>query len=322
MKRSFNLNLKNIFNIPVEQRRQFSSEWRNKRDFIVKGNVSNTLTVPSDITRPPYITHPHIPLPSIQTYGINKGEKLKSLRYSAKKAAEALQYAGSLVKPGVTTDEIDRLTHEFIVNNLKAYPSPLFYAQSFPKSICTAVNEVVCHGIPDDKEIQDGDIVSIDVSLFIDGVNNGIPTHGDNCGTFLAGNVDDEGKTLVDVTLASLHEAINICKNGQPLNKIGEAIANVYEPHGYESVLEFNGHGIDEVFHRAPWIRHYRNTEPGCMVSGMIFTIEPMIIEGSAELAPIWDDGWTAVTQDKSRCAQFEHMLHITDEGCEILTQI
>jgi methionyl aminopeptidase len=273
------------------------------------------------------------------------------MRYSSKKAAEALAYAGSLVKPGVSGDEVDRKVHEYILG-MNCYPSPLGYS-GFPKSICVSINEIVCHGIPDDTSFQDGDIVSIDVSLYTP-----LHTHGDNCGTFMCGNVDDEGKKLVRVSKECLEAGIQVCREGAPINAIGAAIEEVISPHGYGSVKEFSGHGIGQIFHRAPWIHHYRNnanyppmksgedrsllllfelfifksnhatptypilTSNVRTQTGMTFTIEPMITEGSPDIG-IWsEDDWTVATLDYSRASQFEHTVLITKDGCEILTQI
>lgn len=212
---------------------------------------------------------------------------------------------------GVSTDEIDLQVHQFIINH-GAYPSPLFY-RSFPKSVCTSVNNVVCHGIPDDRQLKNGDIVNIDVTVYIDG------HHGDCSETCLVGEVDEEGCHLVNITRLCLEEAIEICAPGQNFSYIGTVIDACARRHKLRVVPNFIGHGIGSYFHGPPDIYHFRNRLPGIMQEGMTFTIEPALSLGSSQCR-ILSDGWTAVTTDGSRAAQFEHTVLITKYGVEVLT--
>jgi len=236
---------------------------------------------------------------------------IEGMRVAGRVAREVLDAAGSLVAPGVTTDAIDALVTEETIKR-GAYPSPLNY-HSFPKSCCTSVNEVICHGIPDSSVLRDGDIVNIDITCYVGGY------HGDCSEMFLVGDVDDAGKQLVKATYDCWQAAIDYCKAGQPFNGIGAAIEDRIKPYGYSSVKEFCGHGIGKVFHTNPNILHYRNKEPGTMQVGNVFTIEPMICEGTARHL-MWDDQWTATTMDGGRSAQFEHTLLVTPDGVEALT--
>ena len=212
-----------------------------------------------------------------------------------------LDAAGRLVAPGVTTDAIDAVVTEESIKR-GAYPSPLNY-HGFPKSCCTSVNEVLCHGIPDSSVLQDGDIINIDITCYYGGY------HGDCSETFLVGEVDEAGKQLVKVTHDCWQAAIDYCRPGQPFNGIGAIIEDFVKPYGYSSVGEpFCGHGIGKVFHTTPNILHFRNEEPGKMEAGNVFTIEPIICEGTSEYVK-WEDGWTATTIDGRRSAQFEPMV-------------
>jgi methionyl aminopeptidase len=216
------------------------------------------------------------------------------------------------VAPGVTTDEIDRVVHEFLVDN-GAYPSTLGY-KGFPKSCCTSLNEVICHGIPDSTEIQDGDIVNIDVTAYIDGV------HGDTNATFLAGDVSEEDRLLVERTREATARAIKAVRPGRELNVVGRVIESYAKRFGYGVVRDFTGHGIGRSFHSGLVVLHYDEPNVRTVLEpGMTFTIEPMITLGTIEY-DIWDDGWTVVTKDRARTAQFEHTLLVTGDGVEILT--
>lgn len=265
--------------------------------------------VPEHIPRPPYVggSPPHN-MPALE---LHDGKGINAMRRAGRLSAEVLDFAGSLVKPGVTTDEIDELVHEFIVTR-DAYPSPLGYG-NFPKSVCTSVNEVVCHGIPDSRPLEDGDIVSIDVSCFLDG------HHGDNCRTFYCGNVSDEAKQLVEVTKEALDAAIAICGPGVPYHLIGEKIQSKADQFGYSVIRNYTGHGIGSTFHTLPYILHFASPPYSSMVAGTTFTIEPMISAGSHENHVLRDD-WTVVSNDLSLCAQFEHTLLVTDDGVDVLT--
>jgi methionyl aminopeptidase len=227
-------------------------------------------------------------------------------------AAEAMQAGASVIDPGVTTDELDRVVHEFLLDH-RAYPSTLGY-RGFPKSCCTSVNEVVCHGIPDSRPLEDGDLVKIDVTAYIDGV------HGDNCGTFFSGEVDEESRLLTERTREALNRAINAVRPGRQVNVIGRVIESYARRFGYGVVREYTGHGVHSSFHSGLVIPHY--DEPAyntTMEVGMTFTIEPMITIGPGA-SYVWEDDWTVVTTDGSRCAQFEHTLVVTETGAEILT--
>ncbi|XP_044404449.1 methionine aminopeptidase 1D, chloroplastic/mitochondrial isoform X2 [Triticum aestivum] len=280
------------------------------------GKVSPRLTVPSHIQRPPYVN-------SRQRPQMNDGPEIhdekgiECMRASGKLAAQVLKFAGTLVNPGITTDEIDKAVHQMIIDN-GAYPSPLGYC-GFPKSVCTSVNECICHGIPDSRPLEDGDIINIDVTVYLNGY------HGDTSATFLCGDVDDEAKKLVQVisvlvTKESLDKAISICAPGVEINRIGRTIQDHADKFKYGVVQQFVGHGVGKVFHAEPAVLHFRNNEKGRMILNQTFTIEPMLTIGSTN-STIWSDDWTAVTEDGSLSAQFEHTLLITEDGVEILTQ-
>lgn len=275
------------------------------------GKVSPCLSVPDQIARPPYVGTKFFP-----EFGtgseVHDMKGVECMRASGKLAAQVLQHAGTLVKPGITTDEIDMAVHQMIIEN-GAYPSPLGYG-GFPKSVCTSVNECICHGIPDSRELENGDIINIDVTVYLNGY------HGDTSKTFLCGDVDDKAKKLVEVTQECLLKAISICAPGVEFNKIGKMIQKHADKFKFGVVRQFVGHGVGRVFHCEPVVYHYRNNERGRMVLGQTFTIEPMLTMGSTNPV-IWSDNWTAVTQDMSLSAQFEHTLLVTENGVEILTQ-
>ncbi|KAL1188904.1 Methionine aminopeptidase 1D, chloroplastic/mitochondrial [Cardamine amara subsp. amara] len=281
-----------------------------KRKRLRPGTVSPRRPVPEHITKPPYVESPKPP-------GISSGleihdkKGIESMRASGRLAAMVREYAGTLVKPGVTTDEIDEAVHNMIIEN-GAYPSPLGYG-GFPKSVCTSVNECICHGIPDSRPLEDGDIINIDVTVYLNGY------HGDTSATFFCGNVDEKAEKLVEATKESLDKAIAICGPGVEYKKIGKIIHDHADKHRYGVVREFVGHGVGCVFHADPVVLHFRNNEAGHMVLNQTFTIEPMLTMGSRK--PImWDDNWTVVTEDASLSAQFEHTILITKDGAEILT--
>jgi methionyl aminopeptidase len=274
------------------------------------GRVSPTLPVPAAIPRPPYAPDAPALMPAVPP-----AEFADRMRVAGRAAGEVLAELGAAVRPGMTTDELDRLCHEACIER-GGYPSPLHY-KGFPKSLCTSVNEIICHGIPDDRVLQDGDIVNCDVTIFLNGV------HGDCNATFLVGDVDEVGRRLVDVTRESLWKGIGAVKPGARVHDIGRAIQLHAEAAGFGVVRAFVGHGLGEVFHTAPSIPHYFDPYADTLITpGMTFTIEPMITEGSWELGRIWSDGWTAPTRDLSRSAQFEHSLLVTPTGVEVLTQL
>jgi methionyl aminopeptidase len=276
------------------------------------GTVSPMRTVPPLIGRPPYADGGDPP--PVREAAVKSPEVIERMRRACRVAAEILRDAGTLVAPGVTTDAIDIAVHEATIA-AGAYPSPLNY-HGFPKSVCTSVNEVICHGIPDDRPLEDGDIVNIDVTAYLDGV------HGDTNATFLVGEVDKGSRRLVQITRECLDRAIAAAKPGRPLNEIGRAIERHAHAHDLSVIRTFVGHGIGEQFHGEPSVPHYYEPRlPTILEPGMVFTIEPMIAMGDHR-ERIWSDGWTAVTVDGLRTAQFEHTILITETGNEVLTRI
>jgi methionyl aminopeptidase len=266
--------------------------------------------VPAAISRPPYAESGQPPPP--RRSFVQSPEILERMRRAGAAAAEVLMLVGEEVAPGVTTDHLDAVGHRATIER-GAYPSPLNY-RHYPKSLCTSVNEIICHGIPDDRPLEDGDIVNIDITVYLDGV------HGDTNATFLVGAVDAESRRLVRETRASMYAGIEAVRPGAHVYDIGRAIQQHAEGHGLGVVREFIGHGIGEDFHGGLQILHYFDKRADLVLEpGMTFTIEPMITLGSRALH-LWDDGWTAATNDASRCAQFEHTLVVTEDGSEILT--
>lgn len=282
------------------------------------GNVSkqtNPHDIPSRIAMPPYALTgipPHMIYKNLQRHEIKSVHEIEKMRKACKLARTVLTEAGKSLRVGMTTDEIDQLVFELSITG-NAYPSPLNY-RGFPKSVCTSVNNVICHGIPDDRPLSEGDIINIDVTVYLDGV------HGDCSRTFLVGDVDNDGKRLVMVTEECLEIGIQLCKPHTKFGEIGEAIYEHAQRSGFEVVGQFTGHGIGSYFHGPPDIYHVPNTYPGEMLPGMTFTIEPAVSEGTDEIV-ILEDGWTAVTCDNSRAAQCEHTVLITETGVEILTK-
>jgi methionyl aminopeptidase len=243
---------------------------------------------------------------------VKKPEEIEKMRAAGKLAREILDMAGKMVEVGITTDEIDSAVHEAIVA-AGAYPSPLNY-HGFPKSCCTSVNEVICHGIPDDRKLKEGDIINVDITTYLDGY------HGDCSEMFVAGEPDPDAKQLLQVTYDCWIEACKYVKPGRDYKDLGAIIEDHIVPEGLSTVRNFCGHGIGSVFHTTPNILHYRNNEPnGSMACGHTFTIEPMICEGTAKVLS-WPDDWTATTVDGKRSAQFEHTLLVTNDGVEALT--
>ena len=243
----------------------------------------------------------------------NFKEAFEKTRIAGSIAAGALDEVNKIVKPGVSTSEIDKICYEYINDN-KAYSAPLFY-RGFPKSCCTSTNHVVCHGIPSDKILRDGDIVNVDVTAFKDG------WHGDTSRMFKIGDISIKGEKLIKTTYESMMKGINIVKEGIHLGDIGSAIQTHVEAQGFSVVQDFCGHGIGKSFHEEPSVLHYGKKGTGDRLkAGMIFTIEPMINTGNYQTKTL-NDGWTAVTKDKSLSAQFEHTVGITKDGYEIFTQ-
>ncbi|UAL31886.1 type I methionyl aminopeptidase [Nocardioides rotundus] len=277
---------------------------------MLPGTVSPRRAVPKAIPRPEYVDRP-APAP-FRGSEIKDAETIERMRAAGRLAAQARDLVGSHVAPGVTTDELDRIGHEFLVDH-GAYPSTLGY-RGFPKSLCSSVNEVICHGIPDSRVIEDGDIVNIDITAFLDGV------HGDTNATFLAGDVDEESRLLVERTREALERGIKAVKPGRLTSVIGRVIESYAKRFGYGVVQDFTGHGIGTSFHSGLVIPHYDQSHyADVIVPGMTFTIEPMLNLGT-EAWSMWEDGWTVVTRDLRRSAQFEHTLLVTETGAEILT--
>ncbi|MET1036472.1 MAG: type I methionyl aminopeptidase [Arthrobacter sp.] len=278
---------------------------------LVPGTPTPGRHVPASIARPEYVGRPSPA--KFEGSEVKNAETIERIRVASRIAARALREVGRAVRPGVTTDELDRIGHEYLVAH-GAYPSTLGY-RGFPKSLCASINEVICHGIPDSTVVRDGDIVNIDITAYIGGV------HGDTNATFLAGDVDEESRLLVERTEESLRRAIRAVMPGRQINVIGRTISAYAKRFGYGVVRDFTGHGVGEAFHTGLIIPHYdaapaysRVIEPG-----MVFTIEPMLTLGTVDW-DMWDDEWTAVTRDRRRTAQFEHTLLVTDDGAEVLT--
>ena len=278
---------------------------------VAPGAVSERRAVPASIARPEYVDRP---APAKYTGPeVKDAETIEKMRIAGRIAAQAMQSAAQAIAPGVTTDELDRIAHDYMLDH-GAYPSTLGY-RHFPKSICTSVNEVICHGIPDDRPLEDGDIVNIDITAFIGGV------HGDTDATYLCGNVDEESRLLVERTHEAMMRGIRAAVPGREVNIIGRVIESYAKRFGYGVVRDFTGHGIGTAFHSGLVIPHYDAAPQYNTViePGMTFTIEPMLNLGSNEW-DMWDDSWTVVTKDRKRSAQFEHTILITDTAAEILT--
>ncbi|MTD13705.1 type I methionyl aminopeptidase [Nakamurella sp. YIM 132087] len=266
--------------------------------------------VPAAIVRPEYVGKDK-PAPNTESW-VQTPETIEKMRVASRIAAQAMLEGSKVIAPGVTTDEIDRVVHEFICDH-GAYPSTLGYRR-FPKSCCTSLNEVICHGIPDSTVMEDGDIVNIDVTAYIDGV------HGDTNATYLCGNVSEENRLLVERTEESLRRAIKAVAPGRKMNVIGRVIESYAKRFGYGVVKDYTGHGIGHTFHSGLVILHYDEPSVDTVIEkGMTFTIEPMITLGGITW-DLWSDDWTVTTKDKSWTAQFEHTLVVTDTGAEILT--
>jgi len=278
---------------------------------LTPGDQSARRQVPVTIARPEYVDKP-APARNTEPSYVQTPETIELMRVASRIAAQALQEGGKAVKPGATTDDVDAVVHEFLVDN-GAYPSTLGY-RGFPKSCCTSLNEVICHGIPDSTLIEDGDIVNIDVTAFIGGV------HGDCNATFLAGDVADDVRDLVERTHEATMRAIKAVRPGRLLNVVGRVIESYAKRFDYGVVRDFTGHGIGRSFHSGLVILHYEEpTVTTEIEAGMTFTIEPMITLGGIDY-DIWSDGWTVTTKDKKWTAQFEHTIVVTETGAEILT--
>ena len=283
---------------------------------LVPGTVSPMRQVPPSIPRPEYVGRSR---PARYTGPeVKDAETIERMRVAGRVAAQALVEVSRHVAPGVTTDELDRIGHQFLLDH-GAYPSTLGYRGSprvppFPKSLCTSVNEVICHGIPDSTELRDGDIVNVDITAYVGGV------HGDTDATYPVGEVDEESRLLLERTHEAMMRGIKAVRPGRQVNVIGRVIESYARRFGYGVVRDFTGHGIGTAFHSGLVIPHYDDPRYSTVMEpGMTFTIEPMLTLGTAEWE-MWDDAWTVVTADRKRSAQFEHTILVTDTGAEILT--
>ena len=282
------------------------------RPTVKKGRVSPMRPVPPEIPRPDYAVsgRPRRPRPA----GPLAPELIARIRRACRAAAEVLEESAKRVAPGVTTEEIDVACHAAYLAR-GGYPSTLNY-HGYPKSLCTSVNEVVCHGIPDDRRLQKGDIVNLDVTIFLDGV------HGDTNATYPVGRIDRDSERLIRVTHECLMRGIEAVKPGRPIADIGRAIEPYADEHGYSVIHKYGGHGIGVDFHNGLHVPHHIDPHATTIMEpGMVFTIEPMLAMGHFDVVE-WDDDWTVVTADLGRSAQFEHTILVTDQGAEILTAI
>lgn len=278
---------------------------------VTPGKVGPRRSVPASIARPEYVDKATVQEAVGEPY-VQTPDTIEAMRESAQIAANALQVAGAAVAPGVTTDEIDRIAHEYMCDH-GAYPSTLGY-RGYPKSVCVSRNEIVCHGIPDSSLIQEGDIVNIDVTAYKNGV------HGDTNATFLAGEVSEEHRLLVERTHEAMMRGIRAAKPGREVNVIGRVIESYAKRFGYSVVRDFTGHGVGPTFHNGLIILHYDSTTyRDVLEPGMTLTIEPMLNLGGLDYT-IWDDDWTVQNTDRKFSAQFEHTIVITEDGNEILT--
>jgi methionyl aminopeptidase len=277
-----------------------------------RGRLSPRRQVPEDIERPDY-SETGIPVRDEEPL-VRSSDELAAMRHAGRVAAEVLAAVVAAVAPGFTTDDLDAICHAECIRR-GAYPSPLNYG-GFPKSICTSVNEVICHGIPDSRPLADGDIVNLDVTVFVGGV------HGDVNATVPVGTVDQESARLIEITRECLALGIEAVRPGREVREIGRAIQRHAEGHGYGVVRDYVGHGIGTVFQNGLQILHYDSSRATTIMQpGMTFTIEPMITLGSIR-HKLWPDGWTAVTADLRRTAQFEHTILVTSDSSEVLTAL
>ena len=290
--------------------RKYKRCHRRSEGRVLQGLVSPMRSVPAHIGRPPYAETGEVA--DLGEDRVKTPETIERMRIAGQVAAEILRLAGEMVRPGITTDEIDQYVHQLHIER-DAYPSPLNY-NNYPKSVCTSANEVICHGIPDSRVLQDGDILNLDVTAYVGGV------HGDTNATFLVGDVDPVSRQLVSVTEECMWHGIEAVRPGRPISDIGKAIEEHAKAHRYGVIRAFIGHGIGEQFHGDIQVLHYYDSRASMVMRpGMTFTVEPMISLGSWQHR-MWDDDWTAVTADGKRTAQFEHTLVVTDDGCEVLT--
>jgi methionyl aminopeptidase len=290
---------------------------RDDLGHLIPGRVGASRRVPDRITRPEYVGRPG-PRPYLGDDRYDAGQ-VERIRAAGRIAAQAVDTVAAAIRPGVTTDELDAIGHDFLVAH-DAYPSALGY-RGFPKSICTSVNEAICHGIPDDTVLQDGDILKVDITAFKDGM------HGDLCAAFPVGDVAPDALDLIERTREALTRGIRSVAPGREINVIGRAIESYAKRFGYGVIRDYTGHGVGETFHSGLIVPHYDAAPDHDTVlePGMVFTIEPMLTIGTPETPGTidweeWDDGWTIVTRDRRLTAQFEHTIVVTERGSEILT--
>jgi methionyl aminopeptidase len=290
--------------------RKYKRCHKSSEGHVLPGHVSPMLDVPDSI--PPTDYYPTGEPEQWDEPMVKSPDVIARMRVAGRVAAEVLAVTGAAVAPGVTTEELDIISHHAYLER-GAFPSTLNY-HGYPKSICTSVNEVICHGIPDDRPLADGDIVNIDVTAYMGGV------HGDCSATFYVGQVDPESRSLVEVTRQCRDLGIEAVRPGRPISDVGRAIEAHAQAHDYGVVRMFVGHGIGQQFHISPSVPHYYVPEASTVMEpGMTFTIEPMITMGTWR-EKMWDNGWTAVTADGKRTAQFEHTILVADDGAEVLT--
>lgn len=285
---------------------------RDAAGHLTPGRITPVKAVPTGIPRPEYVGKPG-PSP-FDDGDVYSPEEIERIRESGRIAAQAIEAVGAAVRPGITTEELDVIAHEFIVAQ-GAYPSTVGY-RGYTKSVCTSINEVICHGIPDDTELRDGDIINLDITAFKNGV------HGDLSRTFLVGEVAPEVADLVTRTEEAMFRGIKAVAPGRQVNVIGRAIESYAKRFGYGVVRDYTGHGVGRAFHSGLIIPHY-DAAPDfddVMEVGMVFTIEPMLTLSGVIAWDLWPDNWTVVTRDRSVTAQFEHTIVVTERGAEILT--
>ena len=290
---------------------------RDAQGHLVPGRVSPALPIPANIPRPEYVGRPGPR--EFSGSDVYPPEQVELIRESGRIAAQAIEAVGAAIRPGITTNDLDVIAHNFIVSH-GAYPSTVGY-RGYPKSVCTSLNEVICHGIPDDTVLEDGDIINLDITAFKNGV------HGDLNKTFIVGTAAPDVTALVERTQEALIRGIKAVAPGRQINVIGRAIESYARRFGYGVVRDFTGHGVGAAFHSGLIVPHY-DAAPNfdtVMEPGMVFTIEPMLTLGTPEhpgsiVWDQWDDDWTVTTQDKTWTAQFEHTLVVTERGADILT--
>jgi methionyl aminopeptidase len=276
------------------------------------GVISPRRPVPAEIARPHYVDAPSGVPADHDDPVVKDADTIARMRVAGGIAADALAEVGRHVAPGITTDELDRVGHEYLIGR-GAYPSTLGY-KGYRKSLCTSVNEVICHGIPDSRPLEDGDIVKVDITAYIGGV------HGDTCATFYAGDVDPAVRDLGERTRDAMNRGIAAVRPGRPISVIGRVIESYARRFGYGVVRDYTGHGVGQSFHTRPTILHYDEPRATTILEpGMTFTIEPMLTLGTYDWV-MWDDEWTVLTADSSWSAQWEHTIVVTDDGAEILT--